>query len=510
MYLRELSLRGFGVCAQGMLWNSSNDHEGLKAGPWNEPQVVKASLPKGFGLPLHDLDKRYKIFKGGPEGQNDFLRFQLGENNGFATWISHIAFFTKELLAPDLKLVERLMEHLPSSGNLFCYVQRLRDQLRERHQMLICLEQLGIPHALEVLCLLLRNIWARITNSTSKLAEQPVSTLQNLCKMIEHIMKDWKWKVLSQWFRYFHGPLSGLQRRSALPIVGHAVNDLQVIQAEAQEIISSRLAEAADPLVVATAVEQDHQVTSVNVSPKMNEELPQVKTDSLPQKEEKCKVLQHDTLKCKEVFDQQKKFKEELLALKAEVAELKSENQNMKCKLKMLESEMPTKQTALPESRLRDEQIPAKPDCQKFELDIDMFSKESNEMQPDCNLKMKKLESDNMTHPGTVLDYVTQALNQLSMECQRLKHNDPEKADTSDCYSEISWVQVHPDTDTSMLNSASSGFSVDTDGPRCFMVDAVFKTSGGAFLSGTDLYLSLKSPMLDTNSLTSWPVSNPL
>ncbi|CAK9043301.1 Uncharacterized protein SCF082_LOCUS24788, partial [Durusdinium trenchii] len=45
----------------------------------------------------------------------------------------------------------------------------------------------------------------------------------------------------------------------------------------------------------------------------------------------------------------------------------------------------------------------------------------------------------------------------------------------------------HQNEEASILSSASSGFSVDTGGPCCFMVDAVFETPTGSFLSGLQL-----------------------
>ena len=65
------------------------------------------------------------------------------------------------------------------------------------------------------------------------------------------------------------------------------------------------------------------------------------------------------------------------------------------------------------------------------------------------------------------------------------------KAISDVCSEASSWVKVHQDAEDSMLQSASSAFSVETNGPRCFMLDALFKTPDGTFLSGTRLHLGL-------------------
>ena len=65
------------------------------------------------------------------------------------------------------------------------------------------------------------------------------------------------------------------------------------------------------------------------------------------------------------------------------------------------------------------------------------------------------------------------------------------KTEISDACSDASWVQIQQDQATPMQLSASSGFSVDTSGPRCFVLDTIFKTPTGS-LSGPELCLSWK------------------
>ncbi|CAK9043297.1 Arylesterase [Durusdinium trenchii] len=60
------------------------------------------------------------------------------------------------------------------------------------------------------------------------------------------------------------------------------------------------------------------------------------------------------------------------------------------------------------------------------------------------------------------------------------------KTEISDACSDASWVQIQQDQATPMQLSASSGFSVDTSGPRCFVLDTIFKTPTGS-LSGPEL-----------------------
>ena len=163
---------------------------------WSQAREFAASLPEDLRPLWDELDERYKISQYGPGGNGDFPQLHRCDLYGLETWLSQISFFTKELVAKDLKLVEMLADDLSRSSN------ELKRQLRYRSNALASLDQTGMPQPMKVLCLLLRELWeTRITDGTSKLAEQPTSILQDLSKLIQKAMEDWEnVKRLDHWW----------------------------------------------------------------------------------------------------------------------------------------------------------------------------------------------------------------------------------------------------------------------------------------------------------------------
>ena len=169
-----------------------------------------------------------------------------------------------------------VMEHLPSSSDCFYHLLTFRDSLQKRYEILASLEQSGTPEVMKVLCLLLREIWeTRIWGGASKLVEQPTSALLNLCKLIQNGMEDWeRLKEYDTWWcGHFCGRIWFLResrgREPGCWKYDKALEDLRVIKAEAQRIISARPATEADPRSSGGA----EAVTSVDDSFRVKEEL---------------------------------------------------------------------------------------------------------------------------------------------------------------------------------------------------------------------------------------------
>ena len=235
---------------------------------------------------------------------------------------------------------------------------------------------------------------------------------------------------------------------------------------------------------------------------KMKEELMELKSENghFKQKgarlEQKVNQLEQDALNTKEV---NKKQHLELLAIKEELGQLKQELQELKLENESLKSqglEVDGKVNQLEESnsllsrqvrehlqKLEDERFRMKEELVDFKNDKLKMKEELMECNSGKLKILVDLNSDKLR--------MKEALEDLKWKYESLKLN-AIQTDVSDAVSELSsWVQVHQDVESSMLHSATSAFSVETNGPRCFMLDAVFKTPSGAFLSGTDLHLSL-------------------
>ena len=511
-----------------------------------------------------DLDERYKISQDGHDGNGDYLQFHRCDLYGFETWLSQINFFTKELVAKDLKLVKMVIDDFRRIGRYYEHLGNLRFLLQYRSEALESLQQTGTPQAMKVLCLLLREMWE------TRITEQPISTLRDLCKLIQNAMKDWESvERRDHWCGHFCRPLWWLRKSRGRgppdfsPDYGKAFEDLQVIQAEAQKIIAERLAveQAADP---GSFEGQRQDISTENETSEVKKELQELHSaneslkSQVGEMEDKLEKLKQDMLKCQAIFDHQQKMqkelaelksekndfkqkeaqleqkikeleqdasnakevnekqqeellaiKEELGQLKEELQELKLENETMKSRglevdgrVNQLEVNNTLLSTQLHDQlqKLEDERLRMKEELVDFKSDKLKVKEELQELKLKLheNLKIKGIESGSKDQQGTLLEYVTRALHELSMQCQRLQLNEVAKTEASECCSEGSWDIVQQDVESSMLHSASSGFSVDTNGPHCFMLDAVFKTPSGAFLSGTDLHLGLRSLTLLT------------
>ena len=273
-----------------------------------------------------------------------------------------------------------------------------------------------------------------------------------------------------------------------------------MIQAEAQKHIAERLAaeQVADQKLEKLKQDMLKCQEVCDHQQKMQKELMELKSenDHFKQKEaqleQKVNQLEQDALNTKEVKERQQtelfEIKEELGQLKEELQELKLEKENMKLrglevdgKVNQLEENNTflSKQLHDQLQKLEDERLKMKEERLKIK-----------EKLMECN-------RDNLKTMGKVMEFnsdkwkMKEALEELKSKCEQLKLN-AIQADVSDAVSELSsWVQVHQDAESSMLHSATSAFSVETNGARCFMLDSLFKTPRGTFVSGPHVRLGL-------------------
>ena len=349
-------------------------------------------------------------------------------------------------------------------------------------------------------------------------------------------MEDFKWKNgvrKDKWCVYFCGPLWALRDSRGRgppewwPDFDKALEDLEVIFTEAQSILSSRLpAETAEEL---------QQMKSANESLKLQ----------VVQMEEKFEKLQQDTLKFREVFDGQQKMKDELAQLKLDnskmkemLTDLKSENDRLKGNEAEFDQNVSQlEQDVLNTKKLNEKQqgelLATKEELRQLKEELQEWKEEKESVKSqglEVDRKVIQLEESNTLLSKQLHDQlqklederlimkedrlkmkeqVMELKSQMNREKSKLEDELQElssnyghlkqwklkaiKADVSDVCSELSsWVQGHQDAESSMLHSASSAFSI-ANGPRCFMLDAVFKTPRETFIDGAHLCLGLWS-----------------
>ena len=502
-------------------------------------------------------------------------------------WIGAIIRLSEAVLRADLEKADDVLNlHskfglglLPEWKAFFEILKR--ELLPQRLTALASLRQTGIPEATEVLGLLLRELWARITGGNSKLCDLETAQLQRLLDLMQKAIADWdrvKNPNQIEWCGHFCGPIWSLrQSRGEGPPdpvdYDMAMEDLRLLRDKAQCILTTReltvdqegmrqdtnglkdvtlsLKEEVkelqhDKLQMKKELERlnsekvtemddklkkmEHEYSAArelheklqnellrvkdesrqlqNEQLKMNEELQQVKSENdkltcqVKEMEENMKEMKHESSAWKELRE---KLESELLMMKdvlmelqiekmktnEELQEVKVENENIKCQvahveatqrvqvevhLKSLESELLNMKGELQEFRKKNEASSMKTESEKLELQRellnikkDFMSMKYDPLTSNDNLKMKKDLAELMLH-------------------QLLHVSSCAKTEFSDVCSEASWVKI--DEETSMLLSASSGFSVDTSGPHCFTLDTMFKTPTGSFLSALQLRLS--------------------
>ena len=461
-------------------------------------------LPEGLQEDWAELHERYAISRGGHDGQGCYLPHLCLHICGFETSLSFLSSCTEGLVTKDLELLRTMRrrarpviihdigQHRGQRTNTFnAYPGALSPQLQNHLDALASLKQTGTPHALKVFCLLLRELWdTRITDGTSKLAEQPTSVLQDLCHLIQKAMEDWekaKCPVGNHWCTYFCLPLWKLraskgfgQALEARCVVDYdlAFQDFEIIQAEAIKLLKSRLNPKKASAEESRAVQSECQESQVNGRTSQE--------DNVKTKEEMQKLnLANDSLKMQlaAIEERLKKAEEDALKsmeMKDELVQLKNDNLKMKEDIQRLNWQIQSQ-----ELRMKSDGRSVKAELENSEFDQDLRSLKKE-------LQDLKLKNETMKHEKALLELekkkVKETLNEMRIECQQLRLNEV----ASDCCSDTSWVQVLQDAETSMLHSASSCFSVDTIGQRCFMMDSLFKTPKGTFLSGTHVYLGWK------------------
>ncbi|CAK9078210.1 unnamed protein product [Durusdinium trenchii] len=458
-----------------------------------------------YGIRWIDAEWRYS--------PSAFDRPQRAEH--LKLWIAAITRFSEAVLRKDLEKVDDVLNLISKFNfrprpNPKPFLETLKGELQQRSAALASLRQTGIPEVVEVLCLLL---WELIERN-SRLHDEETAQLQRLLDLMQKAIADWdrvKNPGQIEWCSYFCGPIWSLRQSGGdySPVdYNRALEDLRLLRDLTQCILTLRELEKQQQQRKSQRKEELESVTE------MDDTLKRIENQSsavmqLPEK------LQSELLKMNDAFlqlqDEQLKMNEELQEVKLEndaikrIAQESQQSQEVLSlkvnegvqvheNLKSLESQLLNTKAELQDFRSKHEASSMTSDFEKLKLqkeflnmkkDVHEMSMKFDRLTISDNLKMKKV--------GLTLH-------------QPLHLSGLAKTEFSDACSDASWVRVQPDEETSMLLSASSGFSVDTGGPRCFMLDTIFKTPFGSVLSGPQL--SKDTPILAADGSTILAVAN--
>ena len=222
---------------------------------------------------------------------------------------------------------------------------------------------------------------------------------------------------------------------------------------------------------------KDELMELQNEKLKMNKELQEVKSDNESLKHQVAHVEDEMKELKKEIMIAQES-QQSLAGLQVEVNQLVQLEET----LKRMDSELLSTKAELQEFRLKHDASGMKAGLEKLDLQRELLNmkKDLHEM----SMKYDRLTAKgNLKTKKDLGEYGELTLHQL------LHLSGLAKTEFSDACSDASWVQIQQDQATPMQLSASSGFSVDTSGPRCFVLDTIFKTPTGS-LSGPELCLS--------------------
>eukprot|EP00913_Durusdinium_trenchii_P014235 g13358.t1 len=491
-------------------------------------------------------------------------------------WIEAITGFSEAVLRADLEKADDAL-NLDSkfqfglgARSRACLETLKGELLPQRLTALTSLRQTGIPEAVEVLGLLLRELWARITGGNSKLCEQETTQLQRLLDLMQKAIADWdrvKNPNQIEWCGHFCSPIWSLRQSAGRgppsPVDYEvALEDLRDLVEKVQDILTSRQPPVDQPGQAPSASEVQEEVEVEDELRTMRHDLTDLKgltlglkeevstshQDKLQMKEELEKLMsENDTLKFQmtKMDDRLKKMENESSAEKELHQKLESENLRMKDELIELQNEKLKMQEVKSDNESLKHQIGHVEDEMKELKKEIMIAQEGQQSLADLQVKvsqveqleetLKRLDSELLSTKAELQEFrskhdasgvkadleklelrgellnMKKDLHEVSMKYDRLtaKGNLKTKKDLgeygdltlhqllhlsglaktefSDACSDASWVQIQQDQETPMQLSASSGFSVDTSGSRCFMLDTIFKTPTGSFLSGPEL-----------------------
>ena len=226
---------------------------------------------------------------------------------------------------------------------------------------------------------------------------------------------------------------------------------------------------------------KDELMELQNEKLKMNEELQEVKSDNDSLKHQVAHVEHEMKELKKEIWMSQESQQWQSLAdLQVEANQVVQLEET----LKRLDLELLSTKAEFQEFRLKQDASGVQADLEKLELRGELLNmkKDLHEM----SMKFDRLTAKgNLKTKKDLGEFGELMLHKL------LHFSGLAKTEISDACSDASWVQIQQDQATPMQLSASSGFSVDTSGPRCFVLDTIFKTPTGS-LSGPELCLSWK------------------
>ncbi|CAK9096817.1 Cytochrome b5 [Durusdinium trenchii] len=459
-------------------------------------------------------------------------------------WIDAITGLSEAVLRKDLEKVDDVL-NLDSKFKFgvpewAAFMETLKGELLpQRLTALTSLRQTGIPEAVEVLGLLLRELWARITGGNSKLCDQETTQLQRLLDLMQKAIADWdrvKDPNQIEWRGHFCGPIWSLRQSRGKGPPGPVdydvvLEDLRDLAEKVRGILTSRQTPVEQPPASEgarpSAPQVPEQVGVEDELRRMRQDLTELKgltlslkeevstlhQDKLQMKEELEKLMSENyILKCQmtEMDDRLKKMENESSAEKELRPRLQSEHLRMKDELMELQNEKLKMKEELQEVKSDNESLKhpiARVEEEmkelKKEISIAQESQQSlTHLQVEVNQivqleeTLKRLASELLSTKAELQEFRLQqdasgmkaGLEKLDLQRELLNmKKDLHETEFSDASSDASWVQIQQDQETPMQLSASSGFSVDTSGSRCFVLNTIFKTPTGSFLSGPQL-----------------------
>ncbi|CAK9046812.1 unnamed protein product [Durusdinium trenchii] len=451
-------------------------------------------------------------------------------------WIGAITRLSEAVLREDLEKADNVV-NLASKFNLLnsldkAFLETLKGELLpQRLTAVASLQRTGIPEAVEVLGLVLRELWARVTGGNSKLSSQGTAQLQRLLDLTKKAIADWE-RVKDpnqiEWCGHFCGPIWSLRQSGGEGPPGPvdydvAKQDLRDLVEKAQGILTSRQlpvdqphrggAEPASEGARPSALEVEDELRLMrqdlnelkDLTLRLKEEVSTSHQDKLQMKEELEKLMsENGTLKCQvtEMDDRLKKMEHESSAEKELHQKLQCENLRMKDELMELQNE----KLKMNEESLRHQVAHVEDEMKELKKEI-LIAQESQQSLADLQVEanqlvhidedLRTLESEllntkfelkefRLKHDASGVKAGFEKL-ELQRELLNMKKHLHEVSMKYDRFTFNGNLKMKRGVGEVKLLSEGLGFSVDTSGPHCFMVDAILKTPLGSFLSGQQL-----------------------
>ncbi|CAK9077915.1 unnamed protein product [Durusdinium trenchii] len=346
-------------------------------------------------------------------------------------WIDAITGLSEAVLRKDLEKVDDVL-NLDSKFKFgvpewAAFMETLKGELLpQRLTALTSLRQTGIPEAVEVLGLLLRELWARITGGNSKLCDQETTQLQRLLDLMQKAIADWdrvKDPNQIEWRGHFCGPIWSLRQSRGKGPPGPVdydvvLEDLRDLAEKVRGILTSRQTPVEQPPASEgarpSAPQVPEQVGVEDELRRMRQDLTELKgltlslkeevstlhQDKLQMKEELEKLMSENyILKCQmtEMDDRLKKMENESSAEKELRPRLQSEHLRMKDELMELQNE---------KLKMKEELQEVKSDNESLKHPIARVEEEMKELKKEISIAQESQQS--LTHLQVEVNQIVQ------------------------------------------------------------------------------------------------------